>query len=216
MAHPHVARLVPVALLSLTLVFASVMPASAHDGLISSSPAADSTVSSELRTVELTFSQNFLTVGSSTAAFAVQVKGPDSKFYNLGCVRLSAATIATDVALGDSGSYQVLWQVVSSDGHTTSDDYSFKYTRPENVEAEAGADSGVTCDPATGLPIVNTPSPTPTPSAAAVSPTPAATAAEPSGFIRALPWILGGLAAMALGAAGFVVQYRLARRRTSL
>lgn len=49
----------------------------------------------------------------------------------------------------------------------------------------------------------------------APSPTPSATAPSGPELIgRALPWVLGGLASLGLGAAGVLVQYQSARRRS--
>ena len=134
--------------LGMGLTLTTVSAASAHDGLVGSSPAVDSTVTSEVTSIDLTFSQDFLNIGSSEQLFAIQVAGPDENFYNLGCVTLDEKTISTVAALGESGAYTVVWQVLSSDGHPTSDSYTFFYEKPEGVEATAGASDGVTCNTA--------------------------------------------------------------------
>jgi len=141
---------------ALTVVLAGVLavstalPASAHDGLVKSSPEAGSTVTAEVTSVDLEFSEDFLDLGTSTAAFAVQVQGPDEKFYNLGCVALNGAKISTQAALGESGEYTVLWQVVSSDGHPTSDTFTFTYEKPEGVDVAEGAMTGASCNTGEG------------------------------------------------------------------
>lgn len=202
-------RVATTSLLATALLLASAAPASAHDGLLESSPAPGSTVTAQLDTVSLTFSDDFLTIGDSTAPFAVQVKGPDDAFYNLGCVQLDGSTISTDVAMGASGLYQVLWQVVSSDGHTTSDDFTFTYESPEGAVESVGRESGVTCDPATGEAIDE--------ATATDAPAPVESdAGSDNMIVRALPWVLGGLAALGLGAAGVFLQYNRARRRSQL
>lgn len=206
----RIAYIASIGLLSAALTLGATTAASAHDGLVSSSPESGAEIASELSSVDLTFSEDFLTIGDSTAAFAVQVKGPDSEFYNRGCVELDEATISTAVALGESGTYEVLWQVVSSDGHSTSDSYTFTYVRPADVEASIGSASGVTCDPVTGEAI--TPAATPTPTSQAAAPS----ASNDDIVGRVLPWVLAGLGVMALGAAGFVLQVQINRRRSSL
>jgi len=138
----------------LTLVLAGILTvstttaANAHDGLVESSPAADSTVSTEVTSIDLEFSEDFLDLGTATSAFAIQVEGPDGKFYNSGCVSLDGARITTAAALGESGDYTVVWQVVSSDGHPTSDSFAFTYDKPEEVTAATGAANGITCEDA--------------------------------------------------------------------
>jgi copper resistance protein C len=128
-----------VAIATVALIFATAAPAQAHDGLIDSSPADGSTVTTQLESVSLTFSDELLDLGSSGGAFVVQVVGPNGRFYNLDCVQRDGATASTAVALGESGTYKVLWQVVSSDGHPTSDTFEFSYDRPAEVEAAAGS-----------------------------------------------------------------------------
>lgn len=127
------------------LTLATATAASAHDGLVDSSPAADSTVTTEVTSIDLEFSEDFLDLGTATSAFAIQVSGPDGKFYNTGCVALDGATISTAAALGESGDYEVVWQVVSSDGHPTSDSFSFSYVQPDGAAVAEGAVNGVTC-----------------------------------------------------------------------
>lgn len=130
---------VVVAALAIGLVLAVPAPAAAHDGLVSSSPAADSTVTALLESVSLTFSDELLDIGDSNGAFAIQVVGPDELFYNLDCVQRDGATASTAVALGESGTYVVTWQVISSDAHVTSDNFEFVYEKPTDAVAVAGA-----------------------------------------------------------------------------
>ena len=83
------------------------------------------------------FSDELLDLGGE-GAFVIQVVGPDANFYNLGCVNVEDDTASTDVSLGRSGSDTVTWQVISSDGHPTSDSFSFDYNHPDEVGASPG------------------------------------------------------------------------------
>lgn len=112
-------------------------PAAAHDGVIESTPADGSTVSSELTEVSMRFSDELLDLGGE-GVFIIQVTGPDELFYNVGCVTVDSEVASTEVALGDSGDYLVTWQVISSDGHPTSDSFSFQYEKPDEAVAAAG------------------------------------------------------------------------------
>lgn len=146
-------------------VFGAAGSASAHDGLIAASPSADSAVSTKVTEVSLEFSQDFLDLGGEATAFAVQVVGPDGRFYNTGCVALDSSRITTAAELGESGQYQVLWQIISSDGHPTTDTYVFTYEQPEGVTAATGSATGDTCGQ-TAEPepeASETPAPAPTP-----------------------------------------------------
>jgi len=113
-------------------------PAAAHDGLVSSVPIAGSTVTTEIESISLTFSDELLDLGDMTAGFAIQVVGPDGRYYNLDCVQREGAVASTLVALGESGTYKVTWQVISSDAHTTSDTFDFVYERPAEAVAAIG------------------------------------------------------------------------------
>lgn len=134
---PRVA--VAIASATVALVVAIPSPAVAHDDLVESSPAADSTVTTELEEVSLTFSDGLLDIGDSDGAFAIQVLGSDELYYNSDCVQRDGATATTSVALGGSGTYTVTWQVVSSDGHLTSDTFGFEYEKPVDTVAAGGA-----------------------------------------------------------------------------
>ncbi|HOW00471.1 MAG TPA: copper resistance protein CopC [Rhodoglobus sp.] len=183
-------------------------PAAAHDGLIAASPEPGSTVTTELSQVALDFSQDFLDMGGLTTAFAIQVSGPDGNFYNVGCVTVQPSRISIGTQLGESGQYTVVWQIVSSDGHPTSDTYQFSYNKPADTAAAAGSAIADTCTPAV----------TPTPSAssepfASSGPTPPSPPADGDAPAAApLPLIIGGIGAFTLAVTAVVV---LVRRRRS-
>lgn len=104
-------------------VLLSATPASAHDNLTDAVPAAGESVSS-LDAVALTFSGEL--IDFSQTSFA-QVQGPDGLFYESSCSTIDLNVLTTPVALGASGTYTVLWNAVSSDGHPISESYQFEY-----------------------------------------------------------------------------------------
>jgi methionine-rich copper-binding protein CopC len=135
------------------------LPASAHDYLVSSSPAAGSTIDAPPSEITLTFSDVILdlgtpgdtaTTGQATAAGGssiVQVTGPDGQgtHFETGCATNSGRTVSVPVALGGSGEYRVTWRVVSADGHPVSDSIAFAYRAPAGAEASAGTSDGPAC-----------------------------------------------------------------------
>jgi len=125
----------------LALATAGATAASAHDTLENTDPAQGSTVKS-LSTLSLTFSADPL--GTDGAAI-IQVIGPDKKYYETACPDLNGPVVSSPVALGDAGTYEVLWRVVSSDGHPISGSYTFAYapdgTAPSGTGAPAAAGS---------------------------------------------------------------------------
>ena len=135
------------------------LPASAHDYLVSSSPAAGSTIDAPPAEVTLTFNDVILDLGtpggdaSSGSASAaggssiVQVTGPDAQgtHFETGCATNSGRTVSVPVALGGSGQYTVTWRVVSADGHPVSDSIAFTYQAPAGATAAAGTPDGPGC-----------------------------------------------------------------------
>ncbi|MBT1635294.1 copper resistance CopC family protein [Clavibacter michiganensis] len=134
------------------------LPASAHDYLVSSSPAAGSTIDAAPSEVTLTFNDVILDLGapggdaggSSAAAGGssiVQVTGPDGQgtHFETGCAVNAGRAVTVPVALGGSGEYTVTWRVVSADGHPVSDSIAFTYQAPAGAAASAGSASGPAC-----------------------------------------------------------------------
>ncbi|MWJ12777.1 copper resistance CopC family protein [Clavibacter michiganensis] len=138
------------------------LSASAHNYLVSSSPAAGSTVDAPPSEVTLTFNDVILdlaaagggggdaSTGSAPASggsSVVQVTGPDGQgtHFETGCATDSGRTVSVPVALGGSGQYTVTWRVVSADGHPVSDSIAFTYQAPAGATASAGTPDGPGC-----------------------------------------------------------------------
>lgn len=149
-------------------------PASAHNAIVGSVPTSGSTVTLDPGTVSLTFSEPLLTLGGETSGFAIVVTDPAGLFQESGCMTVADTVVSTKVALGGAGTYTVVWQVVSSDGHPTSGTYTFNYT----PAADALVNPGMTAAPACGEPwagaivtAVATPAPVATSTPVAATPT---------------------------------------------
>jgi methionine-rich copper-binding protein CopC len=217
------AAAVPLALAAaVPLALGAAGPASAHDALESAVPAADSTVTDPLSSVALGFSEDLLALAGDTNGFAIQVTDGGDRHYESGCVTVNGPTAGTEVASGPAGTYDVVWQVVSSDGHPTSGSYSFTYS-----PAEPGPQSALTVAPLCGDvwagTVQDTPAATESPDAAdsaaasdapAASDTPAGDGdAEAAGTAAPL-WaiVLGGIAGLGLIAAVIALTLRRSRR----
>jgi methionine-rich copper-binding protein CopC len=130
---------------ALGLALFAAAPASAHDSLVSADPAPNSTVTQTISSVSLTYSGVLLDLSGDAKSFAIQVKGPDGKYYEGGCVTLDNMTASATATPGEAGTYEVLWQVVSSDGHPVSGSYSFEYQPPAGTPVAKGASNPVAC-----------------------------------------------------------------------
>jgi methionine-rich copper-binding protein CopC len=110
--------------------------ASAHDYLVSSSPAANATVSDSLSSVALTFDDVVLDEGGRGAL--IQVTDASGRNFETGCASVQGRTVSAPVALGAPGTYRVTWQIVSADGHPVSDSLQFTYKGPKAGGGHAG------------------------------------------------------------------------------
>ncbi|MEE2814529.1 MAG: copper resistance CopC family protein [Actinomycetota bacterium] len=123
-------------------------PASAHDTIVSSTPAADSQLTAAPTEVVLTFSNTLLSIdeNSGTAMTVIDESGED---WVAGPPVVAADTVTVPLAEGmPGGAYTVTWQVVSSDGHPTSGEYGFSLTLPEaSAEPSATPSETATAEP---------------------------------------------------------------------
>ncbi|WP_435745761.1 copper resistance CopC family protein [Microbacterium sp. PMB16] len=169
-------------LLAAFLVLFSPLSASAHDSLVSSSPAIDGEVDVLPAELTLTFSAKLI---DGEGATEVVVTGPDGEYVTEGPASVDGA-IVTQPLLPEApaGEYHVIWKVVSSDGHATSDEYFFTVT--------TGSETGSTAQPST--------SPTtaaPSEEASSTPAAPATQAPDTNGGSGATAWIfalsIGGI-----------------------
>lgn len=185
---------------ALALVLVTAAPASAHDVLASTAPAADTTVEGDLDQVALTFSEPPL--AGLESGIVVSVTGPDGAEVASGSVDVDGSTLRQAADLTTRGSYTVTWRSVSVDGHPISGSYRFTST-------------GAPTPTATPTAPAPTPAPAQTPTTSA--PTPSSTAGatsttDGSSGPGATPWVLGGIAVLV--AAALVAVLLVARRRT--
>lgn len=192
------------ALLALLTIGVAATPASAHDRLQSSSPAAGAVVADAPTEVRLDFSDAVLDLGG-----VVVVADADGRDWADGPLSISRGTVTQKLRPGaPAGAYQIRWRVVSADGHPISDvvDYSVG-DRALAPLTRAGAGS-------TGAPgsIGSTPGPT---STAAAAP-PARTGDEEGGGMPA-GLVFAGLAVggAAVGIGAYALITILIRRRTT-
>lgn len=168
---------------------AAAPAANAHDALDSANPAQGSTVK-ELSSVALTFSADPLGTDGATV---IQLIGPDKKYYETACPDLNGPVVSSPVAMGAAGTYEVLWRVVSSDGHPISGSYTFQYAPEGSATPPAAGSAKPVCGPA----------------ASSATEAPAAEASGDAGL-----WIGLGIGAIVLIGVG-VGAWALARGRKS-
>ncbi|MFY1692893.1 copper resistance protein CopC [Plantactinospora sp. WMMB782] len=130
-----------------------VGPAAAHAKLLGSDPRADSTVSTPLDEITLTF--NELVRGNFST---VVVTGPDGTRHGAGQPRVVDKQVHLPVEPVRSGSYRVAYRVVSADGHPIQGQFRFTVTLPPGQEpAPAPAGSGSATGAADATPVTAAP-----------------------------------------------------------
>ncbi|ROS57821.1 copper resistance CopC family protein [Frigoribacterium sp. PhB24] len=197
----HMTALLVMLALAAGLAVLDARPAAAHDALARAVPAADETVTTELSSVTLTFSETPLAEFAN--AIALNVTDPSGASVTTGAPVADGTTLSVPVEVTEAGLHTVTWQSVSSDGHTISGTYTFTYAGP--VAAAA---------PTTPVPAASTPAASASAPAEEEAPTSAAThsATEPASS-DLIPWIAGATALAVLMLIPVIVILALRARR---
>lgn len=107
--------------LVLIAVLATAIPASAHDQLISSSPAEGEVLATAPAEVVLRFSGDLIVLDTSMTGAVVMVVDESGRDWVSGEIDVQGSTITAPLEAGmPVAGYQVRWQVVSEDGHPIS------------------------------------------------------------------------------------------------
>ncbi len=127
-------------------LFAFAMPAAAHDGLVESTPTAGETLTALPDEFSVTMNDDLLDLEGEGSGFGLLVHDADGLYYGDGCVTVDGPTMSADAVIGEPGEYTVIWQVVSSDGHPTSDQFTFTWAPAGDFEAAAGSTEAGDCN----------------------------------------------------------------------
>ena len=154
------------------LVLAPATGAEAHDSVLTSDPAAGSTVTAPLDEAAITFSDVVLDLSGTGSSNVIEITDASGRHFEDGCSTSAGSVLSTGVALGGAGDYTMTYQAVSADGHTVSDSLPFRYEPPADAAVAEGSAERPVCDPtATAEPGdgVVTADPAPTDSASATA-----------------------------------------------
>jgi methionine-rich copper-binding protein CopC len=122
------------ALLAALTGLAVATPASAHDVLVSSTPANGASVAAP-RMVTFVFNDVVLNKFAK-----VVVTGPDHKEYQDGAPRVVDTSVSVDVKpLSVTGQYTASYRIVSADGHPVADDITFTVTTTKQADVDRNA-----------------------------------------------------------------------------
>jgi methionine-rich copper-binding protein CopC len=114
-----------ISLISLAILLVPVS-ANAHAGLVSANPEANTLLSVMPSEISLTFTENLMVLdGKDVNSIALNLMdGPEVKLSD---VKVDGAVLSATIPAGEyeSGTYEIFYTIVSSDGHKVSDSYSF-------------------------------------------------------------------------------------------
>jgi len=140
-------RFAAVAVLSAAALGGVAAPAFAHNFEISSTPEAGAVVTTQPDVISVTTNDNLLSVDGLNGGMGIQVSGPAEHplYYGDGCVTVFGPTIEAEARLGQPGEYTVSWQVVSADGHSVSDSFTFTWKPDADQKLATGSPTPPTC-----------------------------------------------------------------------
>jgi methionine-rich copper-binding protein CopC len=128
----------------------SAAPASAHNYPVAYAPAEGAVVTEQPGIFSVTTNDNLLQLSESGGGMGLQVTGPAGAghplYYGDGCVTVLGPTIEATAELGEPGVYTVVWQVVSTDGHPISDEYSFTWQPAAGQQLGEGSATPPDCN----------------------------------------------------------------------
>lgn len=190
----------PLALVAAFLVaFAALavpaVPAHAHDELLGSDPAADSTVDALPAQISFTFSG---IIATDDGASEVSVTDAAGNEFADGTPTPQDNVLTQPLAGEASGVLTVLWKTVSSDGHPISGEFTF------SVSGAPSPTQTTTPEPTQTTTPTETPQPSPTASPAA----PPVDAGS-----SAWPWILGAVVLLAAAGVTYLLVSRSRREK---
>ena len=98
-------------------------PAAAHDEVLSTSPEQDAVLETAPEQIELSYSGEIMDIGHQ-----VLVTGPDGQSVTEGPLERDGSQVIQPLAEtgSEEGTYQVVWRVVSSDGHPIEGTYTYQ------------------------------------------------------------------------------------------
>lgn len=125
-------------------------PAFAHDQIVSSTPSPNETLTTLPTQFEIETNNALLDIGGTGRGFAFDIRDAAGRYYQTGCVSIVDTNMFTAARLGAPGSYTIIFQIVSTDGHTVSGEIPFIWAPSGAAAVTKGVVDPPGCDGAKG------------------------------------------------------------------
>jgi copper resistance protein C len=135
-----------VALLVGFSVLGLVAPAQAHNYLVSSTPSDGETLTQLPAHFSVTTNDALLDLKGDGTGSGIEVRDADGLYYGDGCVTVEGPSVFSTPAIGKPGTYTLIWQVISSDGHPVSDEFTFTWAPTGSYTETAGTKEPGDCN----------------------------------------------------------------------
>ncbi|EAR25517.1 transport integral membrane protein [marine actinobacterium PHSC20C1] len=127
------------------LVLLVAAPAYAHNYLVASTPEEGAILTQLPEEFSVSTSDTLLDLAGDGGGFAIQVVDASGNYFGDGCFTIRDDSLSTTAALGNAGEYTMLWQLVSSDGHTISGEIGFEWQPDADQPISEGFDAPPAC-----------------------------------------------------------------------
>lgn len=119
-----------ISLISLAVLLVPVN-ANAHAGVVSTSPSQDQVLNEMPSEISITFSEELLTIAGQ-AVNTLSLTAFDGPPVEISEITVSGTQISAVVPAGEyaPGVYEVVYRIVSADGHKVSDSFTFSLNAP--------------------------------------------------------------------------------------
>ncbi len=115
----------------------------AHADVVSSNPAAGSTVQAGNIDIDIEFNEDLLQSPDSSGSEIQIVDNTTKELVTVDCVRVDGAHLIARAALFANGPVTLTWRTVADDGHPISEKYDFNVTNPDGLNKGTGSLCGI-------------------------------------------------------------------------
>jgi len=145
---PSVRNLFVTPILGAFLMYALIFGGSsalAHNVVENYTPEPDSTVTESPVDISITSNDLYLDLAGDGQGFGIVVRDSQGLYYGDGCHTVEERTLSSSVELGEAGTYEIVYQFVSADGHSLSESYTFEFAPAASHSPAMGYETPAEC-----------------------------------------------------------------------